>query len=105
MINITTFSSYYLFIVVITTLYIVEALFVLKFLVADTTFFSECGAFYIITLIVQQNYFSDLYLIKILDLSGQPFFPCTILQVFFNISRTYCSTYSQDLCQFFYFRG
>jgi len=33
--------------------------------------------FYIIILIVQQNYFSDLYPAKILDLSAKPFFPCT----------------------------
>jgi len=30
----------------------------------------------IIILIVQQNYFSDLYLAKMLDLSAKPFFPC-----------------------------
>jgi len=34
-------------------------------------------AFYIIILIVQ-NYFSDLYPAKILDLSTKPFFPCSI---------------------------
>jgi len=32
--------------------------------------------FYIIILMVQQNYFSDLYSAKILDLSAKPFFPC-----------------------------
>jgi len=32
--------------------------------------------FYIIILIVQQNYFSDLYSAKILNLSARPFFPC-----------------------------
>jgi len=42
MVYITTFSLYYLFIVVITILYIVEALFVLKFRVTGMTFFSEC---------------------------------------------------------------
>jgi len=31
--------------------------------------------FYIIILIVQQNYFSDPYPTKILDLSAKPFFP------------------------------
>jgi len=31
----------------------------------------------LIILIVQQNYFSDLYPTKILDLSAKPFFPCT----------------------------
>jgi len=31
--------------------------------------------FYIIILIIQQNYFSDLYLAEILDLSAKPFFP------------------------------
>jgi len=32
--------------------------------------------FYIIILIIQQNYFSDLYPAKILNLSAKPFFPC-----------------------------
>jgi len=31
-----------------------------------------------IILIVQQNYFSDLYSAKILNLSAKPFFPCYI---------------------------
>jgi len=29
-----------------------------------------------IILIIQQNYFSDVYPVKILDLSTKPFFPC-----------------------------
>jgi len=33
--------------------------------------------FYIIILIVQKNYISDMYPVKILDLSAQLFFPCT----------------------------
>jgi len=32
--------------------------------------------FYIIILIIRQNYFSDLYPAKILDLLAKPFFPC-----------------------------
>jgi len=40
--------------------------------------FQLVWAFYIIILIVQQNYFSDLYPAKILDLSAKPFFPCTL---------------------------
>jgi len=31
---------------------------------------------HIIILIIQQNYFSDLYPVKILDLSTKLFFPC-----------------------------
>jgi len=38
-------------------------------------------AFYIIILIIQQNYFSDLYPAKILDLPAKPFFPCTVQYV------------------------
>jgi len=34
--------------------------------------------FYINILIDQQNYFSDLYPARILNLSAKPFFPCTI---------------------------
>jgi len=37
---------------------------------------------YIIILIVQQNYFSDLYSAKILNLSAKPFFPCTYTYVY-----------------------
>jgi len=33
-----------------------------------------------IILIVQQNYFSDLYQTKILDLSAKLFFPCTYIK-------------------------
>jgi len=33
--------------------------------------------FNIIILIVQQNYFSDSYLAKIIDFSAKPFFSCT----------------------------
>jgi len=36
----------------------------------------------LIILIVQQNYFSDLYPAKILDLSAKPFFPCN--NIFLN---------------------
>jgi len=34
---------------------------------------------YIIILIIQQIYFSDLYSAKILDLSAKPFFPCILV--------------------------
>jgi len=30
---------------------------------------------------VQQNYFSDLYPAKILNLSAKPFFPCRIFKI------------------------
>jgi len=41
-------------------------------------------AFYIIILMVQQNYFSNQYPAKILDLSAKLFFPGTIyLQIIF----------------------
>jgi len=39
-------------------------------------FWQLVRAFYIIILIDQQNYFSDLYPAKILDLSAKPFFSC-----------------------------
>jgi len=38
-----------------------------------------------IILIVQQNYYSDLYPAKILDLSSKLFFPCMILQAIRSI--------------------
>jgi len=35
----------------------------------------------------QQNYFSDLYPAKILDLSAKPFFPCRQFHPFASIKR------------------
>jgi len=40
---------------------------------AKVLIFQQVWAFYIIILIVQQNYFFDLYSAKILDLSTKPF--------------------------------
>jgi len=42
-------------------------------------------AFYVIILIIQQNYFSDLYPVKILNLSAKSFFP--YIYVFFYYGK------------------
>jgi len=53
--------------------------------------FDNLGAFYIIILIVQQNFFSYLCLAKILDLSAKLFFSCMqlleLLELNYNIIR------------------
>jgi len=50
-------------------------------------------AFHIIMLIGQQNYFSDLYPAKILDLSANPFFPCVYKTFLTSIDNWALSAY------------
>jgi len=51
--------------------------------------------FYIIILMIQQNYFYDMYPAKILDLSAKLFFPCTYF--FFSLCYKF---YNEEILYF-----